>query len=747
MENAGAENAQGGGRYQLPPAELREIVDAPSLPVLSFSPRRDKILFLKRSALPPLAELARPEDKLAGIRIDRSCNTKSRIPFYTGLGIHLILPDDSLGPEKAVHGLPDGAKINFVTSSPDGKHLALSVRLDHDDDGEDGKLRVWVADVETEKAKPLFESPDMCLNAVFGSFVWVNSSVLLVYTIPLSRGDPPKKSLVPLGPKIQSNEQQNVIQNRYTEGLLKDEYDEYLFEHYTTTKLVLATLDGTVKEFGPPAIYTAVEPSPDQKYVLIASIHRPYYFTVSYTKFPQKVQVWTADGKFVRQLCDFPLVENIPIAYNSVREGMRLISWRADKPSTLYWVETQDGGDAKVEVCPRDIIYTQPAETVEGEEPEILHKLDLRFRGVSWCDDSLALVQETWFKTTQTRTWLISPGSKDTAPLILFDRSSEDVYSDPGLPMMRKSSTGTRVIAKIKKENDQGTYILLNGRGATPEGDVPFLDLFNINTGSKERIWESDKEKYYETAVSLILDQSVGDVNLNQLKILTSKGWPHKKCRQITDFPHPYPLLATLQKELIKYQRKDGVQLTAKLYLPTGYDPSKDGHLLCLFWAYPGEFRSKDAAGQVLKSLSCRFAVLAGPSVPIIGEGDEEPNDRFVEQLVSSAEAAVEEVVRRGHTPPHLFCCGIARSGSYKMTLKPFGFQMSPFMSANKIEKPILLINGEWDDKLGLFPLQSERLFDALKGHGNHVYAARESIMHVIWETDRWLQKYCVSNT
>ncbi|KAH9684769.1 putative glutamyl endopeptidase [Citrus sinensis] len=632
METASAENAQGGGRYQLPPAELREIVDAPSLPVLSFSPRRDKILFLKRSALPPLAELARPEDKLAGIRIDRSCNTKSRIPFYTGLGIHLILPDDSLGPEKAVHGLPDGAKINFVTSSPDGKHLALSVRLDHDDDGEDGKLRVWVADVETEKAKPLFESPDMCLNAVFGSFVWVNSSVLLVYTIPLSRGDPPKKSLVPLGPKIQSNEQQNVIQNRYTEGLLKDEYDEYLFEHYTTTKLVLATLDGTVKEFGPPAIYTAVEPSPDQKYVLIASIHRPYYFTVSYTKFPQKVQVWTADGKFVRQLCDFPLVENIPIAYNSVREGMRLISWRADKPSTLYWVETQDGGDAKVEVCPRDIIYTQPAETVEGEEPEILHKLDLRFRGVSWCDDSLALVQETWFKTTQTRTWLISPGSKDTAPLILFDRSSEDVYSDPGLPMMRKSSTGTRVIAKIKKENDQGTYILLNGRGATPEGDVPFLDLFNINTGSKERIWESDKEKYYETAVSLILDQSVGDVNLNQLKILTSKGWPHKKCRQITDFPHPYPLLATLQKELIKYQRKDGVQLTAKLYLPTGYDPSKDGHLLCLFWAYPGEFRSKDAAGQVLKSLSCRFAVLAGPSVPIIGEGDEEPNDRWLIQ-------------------------------------------------------------------------------------------------------------------
>lgn len=811
-----------GNGYRLPPPEIRDIVDAPPLPALSFSPKRDKILFLKRRALPPLAELARPEEKLAGVRIDGKCNTRSRMSFYTGIGIHQLMPDGTLGPEKEVHGFPDGAKINFVSWSHDGRHLSFSIRVDQEDNNS-SKLRVWIADVKTGIARPLFQSPDIYLNAVFDNYVWVNDSTLLVCTIPLSRGDPPKKPVVPSGPKIQSNEQKSIIQVRTFQDLLKDEYDEDLFEYYATTQLLLVSLDGTVKEFGPPAIYTSMDPSPDEKYLLISSLHRPYSFIVPCGRFPKKVDVWTTDGRFVRELCDLPLAEDIPIAFNSVRKGMRSINWRADKPSTLYWVETQDGGDAKVEVSPRDIVYTQPADPFEDVEPVIFHKLDLRYGGVSWCDDSLALVYESWYKTRRTRTWVISPGSKDVSPRLLFDRSSEDVYSDPGYPMFRRTSAGTYVIAKIIKENDGGTYVLLNGSGATPEGNIPFLDLFDINTGSKERIWESDKEKYYETVVALMSDQNEGDLHIDQLKILTSKesktentqyyiqSWPDKKAYKITNFPHPYPQLAELQKEMIRYQRKDGVQLTATLYLPPDYDSSKDGPLPCLFWSYPGEFKSKEAAGQVRGSpnefpgigptsallwLARRFAILSGPTIPIIGEGDEEANDRYVEQLVASAEAAVEEVVRRGvahpnkiavggHSygafmtanllahAPHIFSCGIARSGAYNRTLTPFGFQneertlweatstyveMSPFMSANKIKKPILLIHGEEDNNSGTLTMQSDRFFNALKGHGalsrlvilpfeSHGYAARESIMHVLWETDRWLQKYCLLNT
>ncbi|KAI4324116.1 hypothetical protein L6164_023679 [Bauhinia variegata] len=807
-------------QYRIPPPEIKDIVDAPPVPALSFSPHRDKILFLKPRALPPLAELARPEEKLAGIRIDGNCNTESRMSFHTGIGIHQLLPDGTLGPEKEVHGFPEGAKINFVTWSPDCRHLSFSIRM-NGEDNDSSKLRLWIADVDTGKARPLFQS-NVYLNAVFDDFVWINNSELLVCTIPLSRGAPPKKPLVPYGPKIQSNEEKNIIQVRTFQDLLKDEYDEDLFDYYATSQLVLASLDGQMKDIGQPAVYTSMDPSPDQKYIMISSIHRPYSFVVPCGRFPKKVELWSADGKFVRALCDLPLAEDIPIAFNSVRKGMRSINWRADKPSTLYWVETQDGGDAKVEVSPRDVVYTQPAEPLEGEQPVVLHKLDLRYGGISWCDDSLALVYESWYKTRRIKTWVISPGSEDVSPRILFDRSSEDVYSDPGSPMLRRTQAGTYVIAKVKKESDEGSYILLNGNGATPEGDIPFLDLFDINTGNKERIWESDKEKYYESVVALMSDQEEGDLLLDKLKILTSKEsktentqyyivhWPDKKAVQITNFPHPYPQLASLQKEMIRYQRKDGVHLTATLYLPPGYDPSKDGPLPCLVWSYPGEFKSKDAAGQVRGSpnefagigatsallwLARRFAILSGPTIPIIGEGDEEANDRYVEQLVASAEAAVEEVIRRGvahprkiavggHSygafmtanllahAPHLFCCGIARSGAYNRTLTPFGFQneertlweatniyveMSPFMSANKIKKPILLIHGEEDNNPGTLTMQSDRFFNALKGHGalcrlvilpfeSHGYASRESIMHVLWETDRWLHKYCVSN-
>lgn len=326
--------------YCVPPPEIRDIVDAPPVPALSFSPFRDKIIFLKRRALPPLTDLARPEEKLAGLRIDGYCNSRSRMSFYTGLGIHEILPDGTLGPEVEIHGFPEGAKINFVTWSPDARHLSFSIRV-NEEDSNTSKLSVWVADVETGKARPLFQSPDVYLNAVFENYVWVDNSTLLVCTIPSTRGAPPKKPLVPGGPKIQSNEQKNIIQVRTFQDLLKDEYDEDLFDYYATSQLVLASLDGTTKDFGPPAIYTSLDPSPDEKYIMIDSMHRPYSFIVPCGRFPKKVELWSADGKFVREICDLPLAEDIPITSNSVRKGMRSINWRADKPSTLYWYRSK----------------------------------------------------------------------------------------------------------------------------------------------------------------------------------------------------------------------------------------------------------------------------------------------------------------------------------------------------------------------------------------------------------------------
>jgi len=324
-------------------------------------------------------------------------------------------------------------------------------------------------------------------------------------------------------------------------------------------------------------------------------------------------------------------------------------------PSTLYWVETQDGGDANVEVSPRDIVYMEHAEPLDGEKPLVLLKLDLRYRKSYWCYGLFVLVYEYWYKTRITRTWAISPDLKDHKPRLLFERSSEDAYSNPGSPVMCRTLAGMLVIARIKRDCE-GSYILLKGRGATPKGSSPFLDLFNVNTGEKERIWESDKEKYYESVLAVISYHPKCEVQLDQLKLLVSKEstreitqyyvkiWPNKKQVQITNYPHPYPQLALLQKEVIRYQREDGVKLTATLYLPPGYSPSEDGPLPCLVWSYPGEFKSKEAAGQVRRSpnkfarisnnfpllwLARGFAILADPTIPIIGEGNQEGNDRY----------------------------------------------------------------------------------------------------------------------
>jgi dipeptidyl aminopeptidase/acylaminoacyl peptidase len=355
---------------------------------------------------------------------------------------------------------------------------------------------------------------------------------------------------------------------------------------------------------------------------------------------------------------------------------------------------------------------------------------------------------------------------------------------------------------------DNGETVYLSGLGASPEGNRPFVRRMNLGTGRTEEVFRSEAP-YYEIPIDFL------DVDRGLLltRRETNDDPPNYYLRDLnagtvealTDFPHPYSQFADIQKEAIQYQRDDGVTLTATLYLPAGYDAERDGPLPAFIWAYPVEFKSADAAGQRTDSpyqfkrvsyqgavpwVARGYAILDDASMPIVGEGDEEPNDSFREQLVSNARAAIDEGVRRGVVDPNrvavgghsygafmtanllahsdLFAAGIARSGAYNRTLTPFGFQreerlfweapdiyfgMSPFMHADKVNEPILLIHGEADNNSGTFPIQSQRFYNAIKGLGgiarlvllpaeSHGYASRESIMHMLWEMDSWLEKY-----
>jgi len=775
--------------YQTPCQALVDIVDAPPTPGVSLSPDKKWMLLLERPSLPPISELAEPELRIAGLRLSPQTNGRSRTNPSNGL--KLIRIDDL--EERAILGLPSDPAIEYVRWSPDAKWISFTHTTEKG-------IELWIANIRTAKAKKLIEQE--VNTTVAGGPIWISDSrSLLVALIAESRGQVPEKPRVPAGPTIQENIDKTAPVRTY-QDLLENAHDESLFDFYSTAQLARISVEGVVKHLGKPGIIAGFSPSPNGEYILVHTIHRPYSYLVPYSSFPMSIDVIDIEGNPAHRVADLPLQEEVPVAFGSVPTGPRSVSWRADKPNTLFWAEALDGGDAGKPAEKRDRLFQQAAPFVDKPAP--FSTLALRFAGVQWGSEDLALVSEYWWRTRKLRTWMVSPGKPVSDPELLFDLSFEDRYNNPGTPMMKQNDMGRSVLMTA----DSGRTLFLNGEGASPEGDRPFVDRFDLVNKQSERLFRSEAP-YYEQPLDILDDTAQYLLLIRESQKeppnLFIRDLQDGKMKQLTRFPNPTPQLEGMHQELIKYTRSDGVELSATLYLPPDYDPKRDGPLPTLMWAYPQEFKSADAAGQVSGSpysfaqlngmstpiwLALGYAVLDGPTMPIIGEGDAEPNDTYVEQLVSSAEAAVEEMVRRGisergriaiggHsygafmtanllTHSDLFATGIARSGAYNRSLTPFGFQaeertfwkapdvyftMSPFMNADKINEPILLIHGELDNNSGTFPIQSERYYHALKGLGktarlvmlpyeSHGYRARESILHMLWEMEKWLDRY-----
>ncbi len=774
--------------YRVPPQVLVDIIDAPPTPEVTLDPNLEWLLLMQRPNLMSIEELAQKELRLAGRRINPRNNGPSRQRPYKRLTL-LQISDLT---ERPIVGLPKNPQIGNVSWSPDGKHLAFTHSRNEG-------IELCVANVATGKARRLTEP---ILNLAMGlSLEWLSDGkTILFLTVLPERGVEPSAPEIPSGPTIQENIGKTAPARTY-QDLLQNVHDENLFEYYFAGQLTAVTLNGEMKTIGEPGIFRDFRSSPDGKHILVEIIHRPYSYLVPYYRFPRRVEVWNLEGELEKQIADLPLQEEVPIPFGSVPTGPRSFEWRNDAPATLLWTEALDGGDAGREAEERDRVYLLPAPFKEDAVP--LVTLGLRYGGITWGNDDIALVNEWWWDTRKNRVWVVSPENPETEPEVLFDYSWEDRYNDPGSPDTKKNKNGRRVL--ILGEDAKTLFLI--GDGASPEGDRPFLDKLDLTTKETQRLFRSEAP-YYEHPIQ-VLDNE-GRLVLTRRESVEEppnfyvRDLEAESLRPITRFPHPTPQLKGIQKELIRYERADGVQLTGTLYLPAGYKP-EDGPLPMVMWAYPREYKSADAAGQVKDSpyrfdrvgwwspllwLPMGYAVLDDPSMPIVGEEDEEPNDTYVEQLVMSAEAAVAEVANRrvtqrgriaigGHSygafmaanllaHSDLFAAGIARSGAYNRTLTPFGFQaeertvweapevyfqMSPFMHADKINEPILLIHGEADNNSGTFPMQSERFYSALKGlgattrlvmlpHESHGYRARESILHMLWESNRWLEEF-----
>ncbi|KAF0250264.1 MAG: glutamyl peptidase [bacterium] len=774
--------------YQVPPKAVTELVDVPPTPSTSLSPKRNFVALLQVPNLPSISEVSQPELSLAGIRINPSTNGPKRLFLFR----KITLVNIAMQEKQEITGFPEDARLSFTIWSPDEKHIALTNTTDIG-------IELWVIEVATRQAKKLTEAK---LNWVLSRTLnWLSDNKTLVSLfVPEDRGTAPGVQFVPSGPAIQESIGKTATTKTF-QDLLKNSYDEQVFEYYTNCYIGIISLEGKITRLANPGIIHSVQPSPDGKIFLVQTTHQPYSYGVPSSYFPNRIELWSSEGKMIRQLADLPLSEVVPVNFDSVLPGPRSYSWRSDAPATLCWVEAQDGGNATKPADVRDKIFTLSAPFID--EPSPLVSLSYRYSAIEWSDKGFALVSEIWNRKRATRTWIIKPDQASTHPVLLFDYCYEDRYANPGSRVFKQNALGRSII--MTSSDAKNLYLI--GDGASTEGDRPFLDKLNLDTHKTERLWRSEAPSYeypitiLDDDAKLILTQreSKKEPKNYYLRDLASN-----KLQALTTFPHPTPQFANIQKEQIHYKRSDGVDLTATLYLPEGYLP-KDGPLPLIMWAYPQEFKSAVTAGQVTKSpyrfvrldyfgpyflLAQGYAVLNDPTMPIIGEGDKEPNDTYLQQLVSSAQAAIDEVVRRGVAArdhiaigghsygafmtanllahSRLFRAGIARSGAYNRTLTPFGFQaeertfwqapdtyikMSPFVYAEQIKDALLLIHGGADSNTGTFPIQSERLYQAIKGLGgtvrlvilpneNHRYQARESILHMQWEIIQWLDKY-----
>ncbi|WP_417486829.1 S9 family peptidase [Maricaulis sp.] len=769
--------------YRLPPQEIIDIVDAAPSPWTSLSPARDTLLLMHREALPPVAELARPMERLAGLRLDATLNGRHGPRSVIGLS----LVDLESGEEREVR-LPDDAGISYTRWSPDGSQIAFVMTRNDE-------LSLWVVDVDRARARELVDSG---INAIFSPIEWMpDGERLLVSLVDPERGPMPERPRVPSGPVTQEASGYEAPVRTY-QDLLTDEHDAALFAWLATSQLALVNTTGRtrVREVGEPGLYYSAEPAPGGDYILIGEMEQPFSYQVPWSRFPDRVFVTDLDGDEIATIARQPLADNVPIG--GVVTGRRSINWQASHAARLIWAEALDGGDPRVETDERDSAWALEA-PFDGEPVEILRTED-RYYGTQFTSEGqLGFSMEYDRDTRVIRRWLVDFADPSVEPRLAEERNYQDAYANPGSALSVRNEFGQTVVGV------HDGYMYMAGDGATPEGDRPFLNRVNFETFETTEIWRNSGENY-EVVIGLTSPDASSFLTRWEDPVTPPNVRWHRtgeETAEITDFANPHPQLNEISRELITYEREDGVPLSATLYLPADYEEGDT--LPVLVWGYPLEYNDASTAGQVSGSpyeftrvagTSPRFlvtqgyALLENATMPIVGDDPLTVNDTFIEQLVLSAEAARDVTVEMGfgdgerlaiagHSygafmTAHLlaasdvFRAGIARSGAYNRTLTPFGFQserrtfwaapetyfeLSPFMHADQINEPMLMIHGQMDNNSGTYPMQSERMFAAVKGNAgtarlvmlpyeSHGYRGRESILHVLAESIDWLDRW-----
>ena len=783
-------NAQEELGYQVPKKELLNLIDVDLAPTVLRNSKNTVMLLLSRSTYKSIADLSRQELRIAGLRVDPERFIGSRTTYYKK--VELIDFEKGEHP-LIVEGLPNNPQLTNFIWSPDEKKIAMTHTSD-------SGVELWTVDVDSRKAKKLSSEP---INATMGSSIsWLkNGKELLVKLLPKDREEIIDQSvIVPTGPKVTENNGEKA-QNRTYQDLIKNPTDAKNFTQLSRSEIYRIDMDGNKSPFLDAKMYRSVNVSPNGKYIMVSFVKKPFSYLVPYYRFPTETHVYDLEANLVKVISDNPLQEVLPKGFMAVSINKRNIGWRFDQPSTIYYVKALDKGDPEMKVPFRDALYEWEAPF--NQNPSLLTKTINRYAGVIWGNDLYAIIYDRWWNSRNSKTYLFSPSKPNIPAKVIDDRNYQDRYSDPGDFVTQKGKYGKKILALEGNKafllgdgfSEKGQFPFLDRIDLKSDKKVRIYE--STYTEKYEQLYDYN---FIDKKLSVRIESKSEYPNY----FIRSLGDKNSLTQQ-TFFENPFKNLKNVGKELISYKREDGLNLSGILYTPEGFNKDDPEQLPMILWAYPREYKDKSSAAQKTNNpnrflypsggspiywATQGYVVLDRAAFPIIGEGTDEPNDSFRTQLVANAEAAIKAVVDKGYADrnriavgghsygafmvanllshSNLFAAGIARSGAYNRTLTPFGFQsesrsyweapdvyytMSPFMHADKMKTPLLLAHGEADNNSGTYPLQSERYYNALKGLGattrlvmfpkeSHGYRAKETILHLIWEQDQWLEKY-----
>lgn len=773
--------------YSEPPPEIVALVDATRPPLVVVSPSGDGVLLVEVETHPPLVQVAEPVLRLAGIRLSPARGTRQHLQH--GKRLDWVRCADGTRTRLA---LPETPRIGLPVFAPDGSAFAFT------QDTPSG-TEVWLGDLASGGLRRV---QDLRVNDVLaeeplvfardGRWLWVAS-------VPAGRGEPAPPPPAPLGPSVQESLGRAAPVATY-QDLLQDSYDEALFTHYATAQWArVEVATGTWTAVGEPGLLDAVDPSPDGRFLLSTRLVPPFSYRVGHWGFPRVVEVLSTSGERVSEVARLPLADDTPRF--GVRTGARAVMWQAARPATLCGVQALDGGDPRRTAEFRDGLWTLEAPFTEA--PREVRRLRHRLTRLLWtATPGQAVVTELDRDRRWRTTSLIDLDNPERPAQVLFDRNDRDAYGHPGDFLLR---AGTQQVLQA------GPLAWLAGDGATPQGLRPFLNRIDLATGDSQCVFRSADDALERvlavlgplsderTPARTLLIQHETAQDPPSLWLLDTESGQR---RQLTAAAESAVRMEGVTREIVRYERADGVPLTGTLYLPRDRRPEE--RLPLLIWAYPVDYSDAGTAGQVRGSEQAYvrpvgaspvyfatqgWAVLMDAAMPVVGD-TQSMNDTFVEQVVASATAAIDalearglidrrRVVGGGHSygafmvatllaHSDLLAAGIARNGAYNRTLTPFGFQqerrtyweapqtyhqVSPFSHAHRIKAPLLLIHGEMDGNAGTHPMQSERMYAAVAGNGGtarlvmlpregHAYRARESVLHVLAEMLAWARRW-----